>query len=67
VILFPTKAQTSNLHHFDIDEATDYQKNMLGMDKKLTLTDPNDSEAKVLKLSLKAMPEVVEWPTAYYT
>jgi hypothetical protein len=40
---------------------------MLGMDKKLTLTDPNDSEAKVLKLSLKAMPEVVEWPAAYYT
>jgi hypothetical protein len=67
VILFPTKAQTGNLHHFDIGDATDYQKNMLGMDKKLTLTDPNDSKAKIFKLSLKAMPEVVEWPTAYYT
>jgi hypothetical protein len=56
VILFPTKAQTGNLNHFDIGEAMDYQKNMLGIDKKLTLTDPNDSEVKVLKLSLKAMP-----------
>jgi hypothetical protein len=47
--------------------ATDYQKNVMDKAGQTVLRDPKDAPEKKLKLTLAALPEVVDWPLQYYT
>jgi hypothetical protein len=48
-------------------DATEYHKNVIDIVGQVVLRNPKDANEKKLKLTLAAMPEVVDWPLEYYT
>jgi hypothetical protein len=48
-------------------EPTDYQMNVMDFAGQVVLQNPRDASEKKPKLTLAAIPEVVDWPLQYYT
>jgi hypothetical protein len=67
VIVLPLVTKETQIDSLIRWEATEYQKNVMDIVRQVVLQNPKDASEKKLKLTLAAMPEVVDWPLQYYT
>lgn len=67
VIVLPLVTEKTHIDSLVRDEATEYQINVMDIAGQVVLRNPKDASEKKLKLTLAAMPEVVDWPLQYYT